>query len=103
LVPRSAPCVFFCAKATRPFLLGQRGVDVQHERVGIGAERCHDERRPLRHQPEMNATSRDRRSSLATQIAAFALRATASASRKQRSALESVAALAGFGFDLLAR
>ena len=43
-LPRTAPCAFFCASAAlgplgdqRPLFLRQGGVDVQHERVRVGA------------------------------------------------------------------
>jgi hypothetical protein len=56
----------------RALLLGEGGEQVQHERVGVGAELRDDEGHALRHEAEMNATSRDSRSSLATMTEALA-------------------------------
>ena len=56
--PNLTPCAFLAAEGVlgtlgdQPaLLLGERCVDVQHERIGVGAELGDDERRPVRHQP----------------------------------------------------
>jgi hypothetical protein len=46
-----APAAFFAANAALVRSFGERGVEVQHERIGIPAELDDDERHALCHQP----------------------------------------------------
>ena len=59
-------------------LLGQRGVKMKHEGIGVGSELRDNERHPRAIRPATKATSRDRRSSLATTTGHLARRAAAS-------------------------
>jgi hypothetical protein len=55
-LPSIVPCAFFAASATRvrseiwALFLGQRSINMQHERVAIDTELGNDERDPLSHQ-----------------------------------------------------
>ena len=62
-----------------PFLLGQRRVDMEQERIGVGTKLGDDKRHPVCHQAGNECTLRDSRSSLATQTAGSCLRAALSA------------------------
>jgi hypothetical protein len=64
---------------------------MEHERIGIGAQFRHDEGTRCAMSPDMKATSRESRSSLATMIGHLRLRAAASAAascRRRSSASE---------------
>lgn len=72
-LPSFVPCALRAARAdfvrseiSRRSFLGQGGVEMQHERIGVGSEFGHDKGTRWAIKPEMKATSRESRSSLAT-------------------------------------
>ena len=84
-----------------PFLLGQRGVEVQHERVGVAAEFGDDERHALRHQAGDERDIAGEAVQLRDQDAAFRGLGGGQRGCELRPAIERVRALAGFGLDVL--
>ncbi len=91
-----------CAFGYEPtLLLRESSVKMQHERIGIGSQLSNNERHPLRHQPEMKATSRDSRSSFATTTGHLALRAASRGRREVRAPVERVHTLARFHLNEL--
>ena len=108
-LPSLAPSAFFAASAASgalrdqpPLLLGQRGVEVQHERIGIAAQFGDDERHALGHQAGDERDIARQAVELGNQHAAFGAAGCSQRGGKLRPAVERVGAFAGFGLDVFA-
>ena len=84
-----------------PLLLGQRGVEVQHERIGVAAEFGDDERHALRHQAGDERDVARQPVQLRDQDAALRGLGRSQRGCELRPPVERVGALAGFGLDVL--
>ena len=84
-----------------PLLLGQRGVEVQHERVGVAAEFGDDERHALGHQAGDERDIAREPVELRDQDAALRGLGRGQRGGELRPAIERVGALAGLGLDEL--
>ena len=84
-LPSLTPCAFLAASAAlvrsdqRPLFLGQRGVEVQHERVGVAPSSATMNGTRCAIRPEMNATSRRQAVELGDDDRALGLAGCASA------------------------
>ena len=82
-------------------LLRQCGVEVQHERVGIGAQLCGDERHPRGHQPGDEGDVAGQPIELGDDDGATSSLCSCQGCRELRPALQRIGALAGFDLDEL--
>ena len=84
-------------------LLGKRGVEMQHEGVGIGSELCHDEGDALRHQPGDEGDIAGETIELGDDNGAFGDSGSGKGGGELRSPIERIAALAGLDLGELAQ
>ena len=85
------------------FLLGQRGVEVQHEGVGIGAQLRGDERHPRGHQSGDEGDVTRQPIELGDDDGAARLFRSCQRLRELRPTFQRIGALAGLDLDELAR
>ena len=86
----------------RALLLGQRRVDVQHERVHVRTKLCHNERNALRHQPGDERDIARQPIELGDNDRAYALASAVERGRQLRTPIERISALASLDLDILA-
>jgi hypothetical protein len=81
-------------------LLGQGGVEVEHERIGVAAEFSHDEGDALGHQARDERHIARQPVQLGDQDATSRSLGRSKGSCELRAPVERISALAGFGFDV---
>ena len=85
-----------------PLLLGERGIEVQHEGIGIGAKLGDDERHALRHQPGDEGDIAGEPVELGDDDGALADSGRGQRGGELRAPIERIAALAGLDLGELA-